>query len=361
MKKTQVIFIALAALLLAACSNNSYKISGNLENADGAYVYLLNYTTESTDSALVEKGQFAFEGTTESPFWGVLLMNDLSLDVIVEPASNTVVDMTQGETVEGSALNIELNTLRNKSGEAHSRIMAVGDSLGILLQEGIITQEEGMAVIQNVQEKQIGIYVDYLAEGLSIHNNDMLGVIMLNIFFSLCDDVDSRDAVIATMGETVLNHNSIKKEVEQIESVRKTAVGQPFVDFTVAQEDGTTVSLSDYVGKGRYILLDFWASWCSPCRKSVPALKEFYNENRNKNFEIVSVAVWDKIEDTRKALEEEQMPWPQIVGGEATPAEAYTVTGIPHLILFAPDGTIALRGYPEEEFFDEVKNILDNQ
>ncbi len=103
------------------------------------------------------------------------------------------------------------------------------------------------------------------------------------------------------------------------------------------------VRLSDYVGHGKYILVDFWASWCPPCRGEVPNLKAVYDEFGGDDFEIVSVAVWDKAEDAFEAIAEEGMNWTQIVCSEKTnqiPTQVYGIEGIPQIILIDPDGQV---------------------
>ena len=112
-------------------------------------------------------------------------------------------------------------------------------------------------------------------------------------------------------------------------------------------ENGKNVTkvtrLSDYVGKGKYILVDFWASWCGPCRGEVPNIKNVYEKYAGDAFDVVSVAVWDKPVDAFEAIEEEGMQWNQIVCTEETnqvPTNIYGVEGIPFIILIDPDGKV---------------------
>ncbi|MBP5538806.1 MAG: TlpA family protein disulfide reductase [Bacteroidales bacterium] len=126
------------------------------------------------------------------------------------------------------------------------------------------------------------------------------------------------------------------------------------VDAVQSVEKGKEVTkqvrLSDYVGHGKYILVDFWASWCPPCRGEVPNLKAVYDEFGGDNFEIVSVAVWDKAVDSFEAIAEEGMTWTQIVCSAKTnqvPTRVYGIEGIPYIILIDPDGKVVgdnLRG-----------------
>jgi len=126
--------------------------------------------------------------------------------------------------------------------------------------------------------------------------------------------------------------------------VTSTEPGAMFTDFEAVQPDGTTAKLSDYVGKGKYILVDFWASWCGPCKREIPGIKAAWEKYKGDKFDVLSVAVWDKPEDTAKAAAEHGVVWNQIVNAGKVPTDIYGIEGIPHLILFGPDGVILKRG-----------------
>lgn len=133
-------------------------------------------------------------------------------------------------------------------------------------------------------------------------------------------------------------------EQTKVSMVTSTQEGAMFTDFEAVQPDGSVAKLSDYVGKGKYILVDFWASWCGPCKREIPNIKAAWNKYKGDKFDVLSVAVWDKPEDTAAAAAEHGVVWNQIVNAQKTPTDIYGIEGIPHLILFGPDGTIVKRG-----------------
>ena len=146
----------------------------------------------------------------------------------------------------------------------------------------------------------------------------------------------------------IVDEDSVSDDPQQ-----STAEGQPFVDFEV---DG--VKFSDFVGRGKYMLVDFWASWCGPCRGEMPNLRAVYEECHGPDFDMLSVAVWDKPEDTAQAAEEENIVWNQMVNTQNVATDLYGIDGIPHIILFGPDGTILKRGLRGDDIRAAVAEAL---
>lgn len=142
----------------------------------------------------------------------------------------------------------------------------------------------------------------------------------------------------------------------------KVKQGDMFIDFTVQQDPSnpsSKVSLSNYVGRGKWVVADFWASWCGWCIKEIPTLKKIFNELPKEKVTVLSIAVWDKLADTKASARENGIVWSQIVNAQDIPSDAYGFSGIPYIVVFDPQGKIAAIGLRGDKLYQFVKASVE--
>ena len=359
MKNRNLFFlVAAAAATVVSCNSNpsSYTIDGTVADStlNGDMVYLTDMASRDVlDSAVIADNKFQFKGKADTAFVGMLQARPYHMNLIVENG-NISVEMGETDKLSGTPLNDEMASFVSAVDSLNNLFMAKQQEIvakGLSDEEASAEWDKAMLSLMPEVNKVFSQYFDR-------NNNNAVGAWVLANWGLEPEQLDS----IANLSGDVLKANPlVKGMLKQAEMLKKTAEGAMFTDFTIEQPDGTKASLSDYVGKGNYVLVDFWASWCGPCRGEIPNIKELYDKYHDKGLDVLGVAVWDKPEDTQKAIDELGIVWPQIINAQQIPTELYGIQGIPHIILFAPDGTIVARDLRDEAMKEKVAEVMDKK
>ena len=331
--KKQALFIALAAAASVALAD-PYKVLVPLgRDYDGAMAYIVNVDSgNNVDSVLVADGVAHFTGQIDEPFAArVMLDGRRYAQFIMEPGSISFTAQT-GRPF-GSLLNDRMRALEDSLSTIAARHRQSADTL-----EQKVLYDSYMATVRGEMEDNIDNPIGY------------------QLFLELASGMTGEE-LEAALGRYP-HMQRYARVVRLREAARRrsaTGVGQKYADFEI---DGQ--KLSNYVGRGgRYLLVDFWASWCGPCIRQTAVIKELYSSYKDKGLDVLGVAVWDKPDDTRAAIARHGLSWPCIIGAGTVPTDLYGISGIPCIMLIGPDGTILSRDKQDDELRADVARYLD--
>lgn len=362
MKKNIVILAALAVALCSAAPSDGYRLTGKVKGAhDGDTVKLSSYTgfTETVHAtALVKNGTFTMTGRQDKP-----VMRYLSCSNGVESLGSTQFILENGDIevnldsatfdydIKGTADNEVWCKFQNEEerrcGESMELFKAVQDST---LQESVreAKRKEQEAVDEGIKNMRL----DFCRQNIT----NPAGVYVLLAYGRDFAEAD-REALVAQVPDNVVTPE-VKALREEIENKRKTALNQPMTDFTMLTPEGVKLSVSDVAKTAKVTMIDFWASWCGPCRAEMPAVKAAYEKYHSKGFEIIGVSLDNNKEAWVKAISTLALKWPQVSdlkGWKSEGAELYGVKAIPATVMIV-DGCIVardLRGEDIEKFLSE--------
>jgi thiol-disulfide isomerase/thioredoxin len=169
------------------------------------------------------------------------------------------------------------------------------------------------------------------------------------------------DSVLSRAGDSFKTTELYRTNSERLHNMKTSVPGNNYKDIASKDPKGNAVALSDYAGKGKYVLLDFWASWCPPCREEMPNLVNLYKEYKGKNFEIVGYSLDKNEEAWKKGIADLRITWPQLSDckyWDSPAVKLYAVQGIPCTILIDPEGKIIKRDLRGEELAATLKDLI---
>ena len=341
-------------VVIAQPKAGNYRIDGMAPaDANGQWVYLYKPSGQgASDSVQIANGRFTLERAVAEDGLIAHLVIPRSYNLSFIPEEGIIKADLAAIAATGTALN-DLHAQKAKAREAletetRGRLKAIRADKNL---DDKAKEEAQEKIVNEFYGK-----IKPLAEAdLKEHSNDAIGLIALqNLLGMEGVTVAKAEALLQQAGDRLRAEESITKMVERLRRVEATQAGAQFVDFEGVDDANKAVRLSDYVGKGHYVLVDFWASWCGPCRREIAHLKKVRDTYTDKGLVILGTVVWDEMEDHLKAMKELEITWPQIFNKtEAT--ELYGIAGIPQIILFDPTGKIVARDLRGEE----INKLLD--
>ncbi|MBR1464682.1 MAG: AhpC/TSA family protein [Prevotella sp.] len=366
--KRNVVCCFLVALMAstAQASPLKYHLSGLLpDSLEGMTVKLYFYDLgwRLLDSTYVRNGRFTMTGTNKQR--GVSRLNISKKGFSSYAANFALEDAPAVFSFNGHALHVkggpltealqEAEHFEEERGNALRYKIKVPGALEIL--KGARWSEEQIKELQRVnsiKDSVMSIYYHQITDFVWRNKDNAIGG---HYFDDFCDANDNKlqDSLLTCAGEEFLNYPKVKRQIAS----RKQSPGQPYQDFVMTDKDGNRHRLSEYVGRGRYVLMDVWASWCLGCRLEIPHIKEVYDKYKDSGFDVVLVSIDATKEPWLKAIEKDQSAslGHHLLDAKSVCRKLYGISSVPFNILIDPEGTIVannLRGSGLTEKMEEV-------
>lgn len=340
MKKIEsILFLLLILFLLQSCGDSvpekvkrdpSFTINGQIDSLPNGKVYLAKLDLNTNERAEVDStesvdGKFSFRGKVHSPY-----LHSLSF----ENQKGKIHFFLENSKIEVQA---QASSLDNAQiiGSREDSLFHSYEDISV-----IFDREKGMNIMLNRKDYAFAAFTAYYQ--FQIHNiqADTLQMIMDGF------DKSVKESVYYEHLKSL--HNAIKN----------VSIGQTAPAFTIPDTTGNKVQLSDL--KGKYVLIDFWASWCAPCRASNPKLVEVYNQFSDKNFTILGISVDKDGDKWKKAIQKDELPWLNVsnVDGWGELSKIYGVRAVPQNFLLDPNGIIVDKNIRLEELETKLNQLL---
>lgn len=364
MKKTTLAFVT--ALALTACNNQgNYTINGHIDGAaDGDSVFLQipnGRQLLKVDGAVVKNGKFTFKGKQDSIVMHYLTCEMESdavyADFFLENGTINATLSAESPKITGTPSNDmyqvfkdEIVTIQKELNDIYDETHTAGE-----LDE---QKQKELALKSEISENKL---VETLYNNIKKNLTNAVGIHLFKENYYMLDT--QKFIEIADMiPERSVSDPAIQAIKESANKMKLTAEGQQYTDFEMKDPNGNVLKLSDYAGKGKVVLVDFWASWCGPCREEMPNLVKLYDAYKNKGLEIVGVSLDQKEDAWKKGIKDMGMKWPQMSDlkyWDNYAARLYAVSSIPHTLLLDKDGTIIARGLRGNALYEKISQLLD--
>ena len=355
MKVKSILILTAAGIMLAACQSNTYQIKGTVEDAQGDTLFLTTDLQQGTprDTILVKDGQFELSGETDSTYFCMIYSKNeeaLNIPLFIEPGTiKVLLSKTPGVSrVGGTAINDEWQRMSDSTMVIGKEINNIAEKVFANEKATQEEQQKAMAQIEKLNQRHAKVVLDFTERNIK----NELGYFLLTMFPEEVIPNKDRLRLIKMMPAELRQRSAIKEIEKQIGNASKTEEGAVIEDFTMPSIEGVPMSIMSEVRKNKITVLDFWASWCGPCRQETPLMVEIYKKYKDKGLGFVGISLDEDGDAWKQATDQLGIVWPQmsdLKGWENAAAQMFNITSIPHTIVVDQQGKILRRGLRGEQ------------
>jgi peroxiredoxin len=365
----KILALLIAYITLLACNNSSttqtgFKVKGTIKNNTETVLTLSELTTQGLvflDTATVNAdGSFEFSGKVSEKTFAIINLPKGAVALLIDSLADITLSIDANEPelygVAGSADSEELKKLlqiNNKYMQQvrnlESRYAAMGTEVPSVSEQNKLRAEYDTIMKNRAAE----------LKSYALQNTQTIVPYFLTNFLMPETDFAFFDEVDQMLFDRFSSSKYAQMHHQRVETLRKTAEGQPAPDIVLNDPYGKTIALSSL--RGKYVLVDFWASWCQPCRMESPNLVRMYNAYKSKGFDIFSVSLDDNREAWVKAINDDKLLWTHVSDLQkwnSSVVSQYNIEGIPFTVLLDKEGKIIAKNLRGKALEDQLKQLF---